>query len=258
MRKIALLNQFADLDITLSIFSKLAQEGKRVLIVDFRHNKTSEISEDTKNAFHFLNELENPEKYIKTLEPNLDLIEGHRYIGFQEFNLFYDLSKLEYFDKKFKHLNYDYIIFENSSQLSLLTLNSLFYCDEVMVVADCDEFGHDFACKSARFAYNFNKLYWKKLFISKIIPVFREKANIEVFNFMISEFTSSLVSHPIILKSKNIRDSLLRASFSVIMDEKRFDSSVTDDKKQRSINEFIEIMNDTANVEVPLTKFMKK
>ena len=97
MRKIALINQFQDLDISLSIFSKLAQQGKRILVVDLRANKNTDLTEENKNSFHFLNELENPEKYVKTLEPNLDFIEGHRYISFQEFNLFYDLFKFAEF-----------------------------------------------------------------------------------------------------------------------------------------------------------------
>ncbi len=258
MRKIALINQFQDLDISLSVFAKLAQEGKRVLIVDLRANKTKELTDESTNSFQFLNELDKPEKYIKTLEPNLDIIEGHRYINFQEFNLFYDLFKLQYFENKFDHLNYDYLVFENSSELSLLTLNSLFYVDEMMLVLDCDELGHDFACKAARFGYNFNKLYWKNIFFSKIIPVFREKANVEIYNFLLSEFTSNLISHPIVLKSKVLRESLSRASFSIIADEKKFDSTVTEDKKQRSINEYLNIMSETANVEVPLTKFLNE
>ncbi len=256
MRKICLVNQFADSTASLSIFSKLAQKGKRVLIIDLRLKKTT-VKNDAVNAYHFLNELENPEKFFKQPEPNLHIIEGHPNLNFQEFNLFFELFKFDYFEKKFKDLKYDYIIFECSSELSLMTLNSLFYVDELIAVLDCDNRGHDFACKLSRFNYHFNKLYGMNMFISKIVPVFKNKLDNEIYNFLTSEFTAPMITSPLVLKGKNVKDLFGDVAFSIMVDEKKFDSEIADAEKQRSINEYLEILTETAKIETPLTKFMK-
>ncbi len=259
MRKICLFNQDSNSNLSLNIYSQLARTKKRILIVDLRFNK-DEISNSNivdLDIYNCLNENLNPNKYITNLEPNLDIIKGSSKLNFQEFNLFYEFFKLDYFENFFKNLNYDYIIFEVSPLLNLITTNVLFNCTEIQTIIDFKKSGLDFMHKLARFTYHFNKIYSKKILISKIIPVYQSKLNKENYISLVSEFTSKLVSFPILenKKSKNFKDELNKISISIIDDEKLFDDKIKNKKKQKLIQEYLNIISENSFPEKPLTKF---
>lgn len=95
------------------------------------------------------------------------------------------------------------------------------------------------------------------MFVSKLVPVFKEKLDNEVYNFLTSEFTVPLITAPLVLKSKEIKDAFSDAAFSIMIDEMKFDSEIADVEKQKSIREYLEILTETAKIDVPLTRFLK-
>ena len=256
MRKICLINQNDDSTISLNLFAKLAREGKRVLILDFRENKKVIDRDIGLNIFNCVNELDDFRKFIISLEQNLDVIKGNPYLNFQEFNFFYELFKYDYFEKKLKNLNYDYIVLEVSAQLNAMTMNSIFYSSELMVLLDMEKQGHDFANKFSRFVFHFNKLYGKDIFVSKFIPVFSNKLEDSLYTYLVSEFTSKLVSYPIV-GDKNFEFglSLEKIAVNLIDEEKYFDSRFKTKEKQKQIKEYLEILNEVSSQEVPLTRY---
>ncbi len=259
MRKICLINQDNDTKLSYNIFSRVAREGKRVLIIDLREFKidVEKRSRDVGlNIFNCVNDMDDFRKYIISLEQNLDVIYGNFNLNFQEFNLFYDLCKYEYFDKKLKNLDYDYIILEVSASLNLLTSNSVFYSTEIMAILSDEKQGHDFANKLSRFLYNFNNIYGKGLFISKFFPLFKKSVDEKVYTYLVSEFTSKIVSFPIIdVRNDEFGETLDRIGVSIIDNEKYFDTRYNSKEKQKVIKEYIKIVNEASADEVPLTKF---
>jgi len=259
MRKICLINQNPNSNLSLNIYSKLARAGKRVLIVDLRLSKDQETNKNSVglDIYHCINENQKPEKFIISLEPNLDIIKGSSKLNFQEFNTFYEFFKLDYFEKSFKKLNYDYIIYEVSPQLNLITTNALFDSNEIQAIIDFDKAGLDFIHKLARFTFHFNKIYSKQILISKIIPTYKNKLNKNNYVHLVSEFTSKLVSFPIFedIKSKNFKDELLNVSTSILDDEKLFSDEIQTKEKQKLIKEYLNIISENSFPEKPLTKF---
>ncbi len=257
MRKICLINQNSENKISLNIFSRLAKEKKRVLIIDLRENKKINYKKTVGlDIYHALNEIEDLRKFIISIENNLDLIKGNEFLNYQEFNLFYDLFKFDYFEKKCANLNYDYIILEVSDSLNLFTTNALFYSSEVILNIEIEKQGIDFLNKCSRFIYHFNNIYGKQLFISKVIPTFKEKINPQTYTFLISEFTSKLISYPIIdIKNWEFGQTLDKLAINIIDEEKIFDSEIKNNTKQKRILEFLEIINDKHRNEIPLNKF---
>ena len=255
MRKICLINQNNNSKLSWNIFAKLARDGKKVLIIDLRLNKLEKVT--TKhNSFNAINEIDDFRKFIISLEPNLDVIKGHEHLNFQEFNLFYDIFKLDFFEKKLKHLDYDYIILETPAELNLLTTNAIFYSNEIMTILDMDEQGHDFANKLARFVYHFNRIYARQLLISKIIPNFNKDIDNKLYTYLVSEFTSKIISYPVInIKNHEFSVALERISSSLINDEKYFDTRFRSKDKQKLIKEYLEVITEHSRNETPLTRF---
>jgi len=257
MRKICLINQDANSNLSLNIYSKLARAGKRILLVDLRIGKDS--STDSKvglDIYNCINEGQKPEKFISSLEQNLDLIKGSSKLNFQEFNMFYEFFKLDYFEKSFKNLNYDYIIYEVSPQLNLITTNALFNSNEIQTIIDFEKFGLDFMHKLARFTFHFNKIYSKQILLSKIIPVYNKNLNKNNYINLVSEFTSRLVSFPISSKkSKTFSEELNNVGMSIVDDEKLFDDKIQTKEKQKLIKEYLDIISENSVPEKPLTKF---
>jgi cellulose biosynthesis protein BcsQ len=241
MRKICLFNQKND-NVALNVFASIAREKKRVLICDFRHHSTAKKQKAT--VFDLLNEDIDPKKFIQTLEPNLDIIYGDAHLNIQEFNTFYKLHELNYFTKKFQKLEYDYIIVEVSDILSLLTTNALFFATEIMSFIDMDKNGTDFLHKLTRFTYQYNKIYGRELFISKVVPIFENTIRTKDVKYLLSEFTSQLIAPPI----KTIRDdefgvTLNDIAISILVMEEKYDS-MTKKNEQRMIQEYLNIITE--------------
>ena len=259
MRKICLFNQDPNSSISLNIYAQLARAGKRVLIVDLRFGKR--VQKDSTSVgldiYNLINEGQKPNKFIKSLEPNLDIIKGSSKLNLQEFNTFYEFFKLDYFEKSFSNLDYDYMVFECSPQLNLITTNALFNSTEIQSIIDFENSGVDFMHKLARFTFHFNKIYSKEILLSKIIPVYKNKLNKNNFVHLVSEFTSKLVSFPILnnKKSKSFGEELSKISTSILDDEKLFDDSVQTRDKQKMIKEYLNIISENSFQEKPLTKF---
>lgn len=257
MRKICLINQDSNSTISLNLFAKIAREGKRVLLIDLRLGKDKPKKKDIGfNIAKGLNEISDLRKYVVSLEQNLDVIYGSEFLNFQEYNLFYDLFKMDFFEKKLKMMNYDYVVLENSAELSLLATNSIFFSTEIMTTIFDEKQGCDFVNKLARFVYNFNKVYGRNLFISKIIPVFKNEVDEKSFTYLVSEFTSKLVTFPVVDK-KNFEYgyALEKIAISVIDNEKFFDPRYKNGEKQKLIKEYLEILSENSSNEIPLTKF---
>jgi len=201
MRKICFFNQDPNSKLVLNLYSRLARLGKKVLIVDLRLGKKDEDSKE-KTVYHLLNENLDPKRVIMTKEQNLDVIQGDHRLNLQEFNSFYNLFQLNHLSQAFGGLNYDYIILEVSDNLGILVRNALHFCNEIMCAAVMDKNGQDFIMKLARFSYHFNKLYGMQIFLSKLIPVYEKEANKKEYDLLVSEFTTNLVSEPIIHRNK--------------------------------------------------------
>jgi len=242
MRKICLFNQDANSNITLNLFAQIARKGKTVLIIDLRFGKEENENCVGYDIYSMINSDSNPEKYLTKLEKNLFLIKGSSKLNLQEFNLFYDLFKLDYFEKYLKNLNYDYIIFEVSPQLNILTKNALFESSEVISIIEFEKEGLIFTKKLAKFISNFNQIYSKKLILSKIITIFKESLEQEQYVNLVSSFNSKIVSFPIRENKKGTKfaGELEIVAKSIILDSKIF-------KSNKKMFEYLSIISENSN-----------
>lgn len=260
MRKVCLFNQNNNSTLSLNIFSKLAKQGKRILIVDLRENKSDSNSENDigLNIKTCFSENRNPSKYITSLENNLDIIKGNSNLNLEEFEMFHELFRYDYIEKKFSKLHYDYLIFEVSPQLNLLTMNVLYFVNEVMSIINLEKSGIEFIHKLSAFLSNFNRIHHKKLFISKIIPTFCKNFEKKEFIHLVSSFTSKMISFPISSKKdKEFSSSLNEISKSLLEDGKIFDAHANSKEKQKLVNEYLEILRENSSSEIPLNHFVK-
>lgn len=245
MRKICLFNQDNNTTLSLNLFSRIAREKRSVLIVDLRLNKERKLEKE-KGAFDLLNEDIKPKDCIKSLEPNLDIMVGTHNLNVQEFNSFYKLFKLNYFNDVFRNIDYDYVVLEVSDHLNLIATNALFYSTEVMTILDMDKGAINFLQKLARFTFQYNKIYGKNIFISKAIPKFSEEHKEEIYQYLTSEFTTKMISPSIVDKrNREFEDSLNKIALSIMAIENMFDKKLNQKEKQKAINEYLDLIQET-------------
>lgn len=257
MRTICLFSDAPDSTYSLNIFSQLARKGKKVLIVDLRFGKKQENKHTVGlDIFSLFSQSQDVDSYIISLEPGLDVIRGNRDLNVQEFYLFPQLFKMDFIEKTFSHLNYDYIIYEVSPQLNLLNTNTLFASSELMCLASMDNNGLDMVHKFSDFVCEFNNLYGRKIVLTKIIPLFPKQANKEIYTHLISEFSSSIVSYPLTKqKNKEFGEALEQIASSIKKDGKYFDSKASELKKQEIVEKYFEILYRNNRERKKLDKF---
>lgn len=162
MRKICLINSVeGDNELSLSILTKLARVGKRILLVDLKQNSGNEKDYE-KTTLSFMNNDTGYEENVEKIEENFYLIKGHPHLYQMEFNLFYKLIKRDFFVNKFKNVkDFDYIVLEISPNLSIINQNAFFFASEIMNFVSLNTTAYNLSVKISRFLYHFNKYYSK-------------------------------------------------------------------------------------------------
>lgn len=203
MRKIVVFNQDRSYRDSLNIFAKLARQGKRVLLIDLRQQSlySKSISQVDFDITSCLESTGSLQKYIKPLEMNLDVIEGSSKLQLLEFRIFSTLFKFDVFEKEIGHLDYDYVIFEMSFILDLLTLNALFVCSEVIVF---HELLSDAIYDVGTFLKDFNALYSHKILCSLVIPTYTGKLDEKEYTSLVSSFFTDMISYPLKLDKSSL------------------------------------------------------
>ncbi|MCB9359419.1 AAA family ATPase [Candidatus Woesearchaeota archaeon] len=233
MRKICIFNQFNDSNLMLNVFARFARKKKRVLYLDFRKKDESE------NVFSMLNEDSEIRSFITTLEPNLDFIQGDSKMNLHEFGSYYKIFDLKYFEM-LENLDYDIIAIEVDDSLSILANNALFFSNEIIAVADMDNHGVEFVQKLARFTHQYNKLYARNIFISKVIPAFSSKIDKKKHDYLVSEFNSDLISEPVNIKK--FKESISGIAMNIMNIGKSY-SRLNMKEKQKFIQEYLSMIS---------------
>ena len=115
--------------------------------------------------------------------------------------------------------------------------------------------------KFARFTYHFNKQYGQQKVISKIIPYYKaEEAGKESYTYLVSEFTSKLISYPILdcektRENKEFDKCLTNVAFSLEETERLFDSESSPGERQKVLREYLGLLTETVKEDMPLTSF---
>lgn len=219
MRIITLFNPYDNNSLSLNLFAKIARTGKNVLYLDFRTKGNFEKNVGL-NSSSFLSSKGDISKHIVNLEKNFDIVKGSVDLNLQEFSQFERFVKFSDFESLFINLNYDYIFIELTPNLDLFTMNSLFVSSEVMVYTSDKNF--NFIYSLANFLSQFNKLYSKKVLLTKVITYYEGELGRDKYARVVFDFTSRVVAYPILFdkKSKEFSLSLEKITQSIVDDEK--------------------------------------
>ena len=125
--------------------------------------------------------------------------------------------------------------------ISMLTLNSLFASTEVMCVLPQKDYS--FAYSLSSFLLQFNKLYTKKLLLTKIIPEHGGELDRKEYSKLVFDFNSRVISYPFCFdkKSSSFSEELQMIVTSLLDDESDFDIlHVRDQKVEMEYLSFLE------------------
>lgn len=234
----------------MNIFAKLARSDRKVLIVDLNNDFKDLRSKHSKKNLSNLKSLLNKKNSFQTtkieVEPNLDVIFGFENQNLEEFGHLRQLYSFDFFDDEFSELNYDYIVFNLARNLSLLNLNALSYSQEVFCSIDLENKKLDFLFQISKFVNDFNFIYEKKLFFSKIIPTFSSKIIDVKYAHLLSSYSSTIVSNPIneVKRNSEFREAIENISQSIINSEKAFDERLNIKERQKDLQNYITILQE--------------
>ena len=241
MRLITIFSSKNSPSFVLNMAAKIAREGKKVLHV----NITAQESQESKVGLSIASFISSPKldfkKHVIPLEDNLDTIKGSSDLFFEEFNHYEKLMTFHVFEDTFKRRNYDYVFFEVMPTISMLTLNSLFASTEVMCVLPQKDYS--FAYSLSSFLLQFNKLYTKKLLLTKIIPEHGGELERKEYSKLVFDFNSRVISYPFCFdkKSPSFSEELQMIVTSLLDDESDFDIlHIRDQKVEMEYLSFLE------------------
>lgn len=231
MRLITIFSSENSSNFVLNLCARIAREGKKVLYVNVTSRELKESEVGLSIASFISSPTNDLKKHIIPLEDNLDTIKGSSKLFLEEFNHYEKLMTFQLFEHIFRRNNYDYIFFEVFPLMSMLTLNSLFASTEVMCVLR--EKDYSFAYSLSSFLLQFNKLYTKKILLTKIIPNYQEKLDRKLYSKLVFDFSSRVISFPFCndRKSSNFAEDLQTITVSILEDEDHFDIHKERDKK---------------------------
>jgi cellulose biosynthesis protein BcsQ len=231
MRAITIFNNGTSSNFTLNICAQIARAGKKVLHINLK-NQSSQESEVGLSISSFLSSnSQELSKYIIPLEKNLDIIKGSFSLHSEEFQNFEKLMTFHVFENFLKNKNYDYIFFEATPTLNMLALNSLFASTEVMCVVNREEYSFVYSLVS--FLVQFNKLYTKKVLLTKILPVYLDALDRKEYSKLVFDFTSRVVSYPFFNKknTSTFSEELSIIAKSILDDQQDFGDLAFRNKK---------------------------
>ncbi|HMQ56478.1 MAG TPA: ParA family protein [Anaerolineae bacterium] len=141
MRKIAIVGFKGGIGKTttcVSLGAALALRGHKVLIIDTdtQGNVTIALGLDTppKTLANILSRKVQPRDVIIPARPNLDVIPGGLALFKAQQRMVLEMAREEIFDELFADLtDYEYQLIDCAPSLSLLTINSVIYVDEVFI-----------------------------------------------------------------------------------------------------------------------------
>lgn len=219
MRTITMFSSENSSNFTLNICAQIAREGKRVLHINLKDQSTQESEVGLSISSFLSSSNRDIGRYIIPLEKNLDVVRGSLNLHKEEFQVFEKLMTFQVFEKALKQKPYDYIFFEVNSTLNMLALNSLFASTEVMCTVSKKEYSFIYSLVS--FLVQFNKLYNKKLLLTKILPFYTEKLDRKEYSKLVFDFTSRIVAYPFLDKKQtpSFSEELQTISQSILDDQ---------------------------------------
>lgn len=193
-------NKEQDLNFVLNFSANIARSGKRVLYIDARFNKKP--VKRLSNIYNCFLESKSLDKFIISLEYNLDILYGSSKTADLDFKLFSKLINGNFLSPFFKTLNYDYIFIELSPTLTLLNQNFLHISDKVGFIFDLNkEKNLDFTQKINNFLNDFSLLYNKNLRVNYVFPIYKNKFKKEIYVDLVNFFSSNIIFYPVNLLS---------------------------------------------------------
>ncbi len=259
MRKIAVLSQKGGVGKTttaVNIAAGLAREEKKVLLIDLDaqgHVSTCFKSVPMgKTVQNILADGTDINECITHLGKNLDIIASTGELLNSEPILVHQKNPEHILAKRFaKVKGYDYVILDCPPSLTLLTRNALLFADEAFLISTTDVLSVDALIKGAEFIEWFKKSYNHHIKITNVIPTMFDKRN-KVCRLMLAKMQNEfydVVTDPIRANAKIKEAPLAGKSIfayaktssgakdysalvkSIIMEESKYDSSVSEAKQ---------------------------
>ncbi len=165
---------------TVNVASALAHFGNRVCIIDTDSQAHASLSlgikkQDRAGLYAILTEDKSPkEVMINTYLENLKLIPASRMLIEYERKYSSDKTHRTLLSEKINNIvgDFDFIIFDTSPALSLLTLSALIASREVYIPMQAHFLAMEGLAEMVRLIYTINKLYNPRLRLKGIIPTF--------------------------------------------------------------------------------------
>ncbi len=165
---------------TVNVSAALAHFGNRVCIIDTDSQAHASLSlgikkQDSGGLYAILMESKDPkEVMVETYLPNLKLIPASRNLIEYERRYSADKTHRTILAERINHIigEFDFIVFDTSPALSLLTLSALIASREIYIPMQAHFLAMEGLAEMVRLVYTINKLYNPNLKLKGIIPTF--------------------------------------------------------------------------------------
>ncbi len=212
MRKIAVIGfkgGIGKTTICVNLGAGLALHDKRVLLIDTDTQSNIALALGVNSYKHSLADVLSgdisPRDAIIPARHNIDIIPGSLSLFKAQQRMVMEIAREEIFVNLFSEIdNYDYQIFDCAPSLSLLTINALYYADEVFVPVSMEMLAMAGARQFMTYLRQVSRMLGKSASIRLIIPSFfdpRRKVSNIIMDSLKEDF-GSRVTPPIWVDTK--------------------------------------------------------
>lgn len=212
MRKIAIIGfkgGIGKTTICVNLGAGLALHGKKVLLIDTDTQSNVALALGVNNYKHSLADILSgdisPRDAIIPARNNIDIIPGSLSLFKAQQRMVMEIAREEIFVNFFSDINhYDYQIFDCAPSLSLLTINALYYTDEVFVPVSMEMLAMAGARQFMTYLRQVSRMLGRSASIRLIIPSFfdpRRKVSNIIMDSLKNDF-GSRVTPPIWVDTK--------------------------------------------------------
>lgn len=212
MRKIAIVGfkgGIGKTTICVNLGAGLALRGERVLLIDTDTQANVAVAlgiEDyEKSLSDVLNRSITAQESIINARKNLDIIPSSLALFKAQQRMVLEMAREEIFNELFNDINsYDYQIFDCAPSLSLLTVNALYYVDEVFIPVSMEMLAVAGARQFMTYLRQISRMLGRSATIRLMIPSIydpRRKVSKLILDGLKKDF-STRVTHPIWIDTK--------------------------------------------------------
>ncbi|MFQ5576883.1 MAG: ParA family protein [Anaerolineae bacterium] len=212
MRKIAIVGfkgGIGKTTICVNLGAGLALRGHKVLLIDTDTQANLALSLGVKEYQNSLADVLNRQIKAKdciiNARKNLDLLPGSLSLFKAQQRMVLEMAREEIFDELLVDVNnYQYQIFDCAPSLSLLTVNAMYYVDEVFIPVSMEMLAVAGARQFMTYLRQISRMLGRSATIQLIVPSFydpRRKVSKIVLDTLIKDF-GKRVTHPIWVDTK--------------------------------------------------------